>query len=581
MAVKQKILAIIPARGGSKRIPQKNIKPLLGKPLIVYTIESALKSKYLDRIIVSTDDEEISQISKGTGAEVIKRPKNLAEDNTPTHPVVEHIIAYLGETEKYKPDIVLLLQPTSPLRTAQDIDRAIELFLKNKCESVVGVREAEHLIHASFKIEEKYLKPILNRKYLELKRQDLPKVYIPNGAIFISTPANLFKYKSFFCEKILPYIMPTEKSVDIDNEADFESAELLIRKNQDEKIRLGNKLVGEGKPCFIIAEAGVNHNGSLEIAKKLIDVAKDARADAVKFSTFKAEDVVSEFAGMAEYQKKNTGNNESQLQMLKKLELNNQDFLELKKHCDKKGIIFLSTPHTEDAVDFLEPFVPAYKIASGDLTNLPFLEKVAEKKKLIILSTGMADMAEVKTAVKTIKKCGNNKIIILHCTTDYPCLPKEVNLRAMLTLRRELNLPVGYSDHTKNIFVPIMAIVMGAQVLEKHFTLDKNLPGPDHKASLDPKELKEMIHNIREAEEILGSAIKKPTKSEKKIMKIVRKSIIAREDIAKNEILTKDKLIIKRPSGGIESKYLGGILGKKTKEGIKKNELVTWKKIAL
>jgi len=340
------------------------------------------------------------------------------------------------------------------------------------------------------------------------------------------------------------------------------------------KIKIGEKLIDKRNPCFIIAEAGVNHNGDIGLAKELIDAAKKAGADAVKFQTFKTENLVTENAEMAEYQKKNLGKKESQLKMLKKYELNYNDFKRLKRYCDKKGIIFLSTPHSEDAVDFLEPLVPAYKIGSGDLTNLPFLEKIAQKKKPIILSTGMAMLDEVREAVKVIKKHGNNKIILLHCTTNYPCPIEEVNLKTMLTLKREFRLPVGYSDHTLGILVPIMAVAMGAQVLEKHFTLNKNLPGPDHKTSLEPDELREMVKKVREAEKALGDGIKKPTKSEEKIKKIVRKSIVAKNDIPGDAVITEDMLIIKRPGIGIKPKYLNKIIGKKAKKDIKKDSLI-------
>jgi len=345
------------------------------------------------------------------------------------------------------------------------------------------------------------------------------------------------------------------------------------------KIKIGNKLIGEREPCFVIAEAGVNHNGDIKLARKLIDVAKEAGVDAVKFQTFKAENLVIEKAKMADYQKKNIQKKESQLRMIKKLELDYKDFIKLKKYCDKKKIIFLSTPHTEDAIDFLEPLVPVYKIGSGDLTNLPFLEKIAKKKKPIILPTGMATLNEVKEAVGTIKKAGNNKIILLHCTTDYPCSIKEVNLKAMLTLKKEFELPVGYSDHTLGITVPIMAVTMGAVVLEKHFTLDKNLSGPDHKASLEPKELKEMVALIRDTEKALGSGIKKPTKTEEKIKKVARKSIVAKVDIPKGAKIKKEMLIIKRPGTGIEPKYLNKIIKKKAKKNIKKDALIKFKEL--
>ena len=223
------IVAIIPARGGSKGIPRKNVKQLFGKPLIVWTIEHAKKSRYIGRITVSTEDKEISEISKKCGAEVIERPEELAKDETPTIDVIFHVLRVI-KAENFEPGLVVLLQPTSPLRNAQDIDNAIELFLKNDCESVVSVCEVEHSLYWSFEIENRYLKPIFGGKYLNMRRQDLPKVYTPNGAIYVSTPEILWKYKSFYCSKTIPYIMPPERSVDIDNEIDFMLAELLMRK---------------------------------------------------------------------------------------------------------------------------------------------------------------------------------------------------------------------------------------------------------------------------------------------------------------------------------------------------------------
>ena len=339
-------------------------------------------------------------------------------------------------------------------------------------------------------------------------------------------------------------------------------------------IKIKNKKIGEFKNCFIVAEVGVNHNGNIKLAKKLIGVAKKSGVDAIKFQTFKSEDLVTEQGKMADYQKKNTGEKESQLLMLKKLELSDKHFIELKKYCDNKKIIFLSTPHTEEAVNFLEPLVPVYKIGSGDLTNLPFLEKVAKKKKPIILSTGMATLKEVKEAIKTIKKQKNNKIILLHCTTNYPASPNEANLRAILTMKKEFNLPVGYSDHAEGINISLVAVGLGACLIEKHFTLDKNLPGPDHKASLVPVELKGLVEEIRNIEKAMGNGIKKPNKSEEKIKKIVRKSIIAGQDIKKGTKIKKDMLVIKRPGIGIEPKYLNKIIDKTAKKDIKKDSLI-------
>jgi N-acetylneuraminate synthase len=339
-----------------------------------------------------------------------------------------------------------------------------------------------------------------------------------------------------------------------------------------------NKIIKKNE-CFIIAEAGVNHNGSLNIAKKLVDAAKEAGADAIKFQTFKAEELVVESAKMAEYQKKNIGKDESQLDMLKKLELSDDDFKNLKKYCDSKKIVFLSTPHTEAAVDLLNPLVPLYKIGSADITNIPLLEAVARTKKIIILSTGMANMKEIHQAMNAIKVKGNKKIVLLHCTSNYPCPLNEVNLNAMLTLEREFGLPVGYSDHTSENMVSVMAATMGAEIIEKHLTLDKDMPGPDHKASANPEEFKKMVRMIRDVDIILGNGIKKPTKSEEAIKKNVRKSIVAKTDILKGAVIKAEMLAIKRPGSGIEPKYLQKIIGRKAKKNIGANEMISWKNI--
>ncbi len=343
-------------------------------------------------------------------------------------------------------------------------------------------------------------------------------------------------------------------------------------------IKIGNKKISEDSPVFIIAEAGVNHNGRLDLALKLVDAAKEAGADAVKFQTFKAEGVMTENVPMAEYQKKNTGKTESMLDMVRKFELKYEDFRKINKYCDRKKIMFLSTPHSgSESVDFLHSLkVPAFKFGSGDLNNLPVLRYAAKFKKPMILGTGMADMAEVKEAINCAKKAGNDKIIVLHCTTNYPCPVEEVNLRAMQTMMRDLDVLVGYSDHTLGIQVPIMAATLGACVIEKHFTLDKNLAGPDHKASLEPGELKEMVGAVRNVEKILGSSIKKPMKSEKEIAKVARKSIVTLNHIKKGEIFSPENIGIKRPGIGIEPKFFDKILGKKAKKDLQKDALVRW-----
>ena len=345
------------------------------------------------------------------------------------------------------------------------------------------------------------------------------------------------------------------------------------------KIRIEDKLIGEEEPCFIIAEAGVNHNGSVELAKKLIDAAKDAGADAVKFQTFKAESVVVKDAQKAEYQKETTGEG-SQYEMIKKLELAEEDFRELADYAEKKDIMFLSSPFDKESVDLLyELDVPAFKVGSGEITNFSLLRYIAKKGMPIILSTGMSILGEVEEALDVIRSEGVEDIILLHCVSNYPARIEDVNLRAMGTLKQAFKLPVGFSDHTLGITAPIAAVALGACVIEKHFTLDRNLPGPDHKASLEPDELKEMVKAIREVEKALGNGIKKPTKEEEEVKKVARKSIVAKVDISKDEIITEDMLDVKRPGTGIEPKYLKFIIGRKAKEDIKKDDVIRFEMI--
>ena len=328
---------------------------------------------------------------------------------------------------------------------------------------------------------------------------------------------------------------------------------------------------------FIIAEAGVNHNGSLDLAYQLIDVAKEAGADAVKFQTFKAENVVSRLADKAEYQKKTTGADKSQLEMIKKLELSFEGFVKLKKYCDKKGIMFLSTPFDHQSIDFLYDLVDIYKIPSGEITNHPYLKHITAKNKPIIMSTGMANLGEVEEAINTIRSVNSKaKISLLHCTTNYPTPYEEVNLKAMQTLAVAFKLPVGYSDHTLGIEAPVAAVAMGAKIIEKHFTLDKKLPGPDHKASLEPDELKEMVKAIRNIEMALGGGIKKPNKSEIEIMKVARRSLIATRDIKVGETIKESDIAIKRPGVGILPKFKDIIIGMKLINGIRQDEPFRW-----
>lgn len=328
---------------------------------------------------------------------------------------------------------------------------------------------------------------------------------------------------------------------------------------------------------FIIAEAGVNHNGQLSLAYELVDVALEAGADAVKFQTFKAEKVISKFAEKADYQKETTEQNETMLDMAKKLELSQTDHKDLTVYCQTKGIDFLSTPFDLESIDLLmELGLKTIKIASGEITNLPYLRKIGGLGKKVIMSSGMATLLEVKKALDTLIEFGTSKeeITILHCNTEYPTPMEDVNLNAMLTIRNKLGVQVGYSDHTLGIEIPIAAVALGATVIEKHFTLDRTLPGPDHAASLEPDELKAMVKAIRNIEKAMGDGVKMPSPSETKNIPIARKSIVAKKSIKKGELFSEDNLTVKRPGTGISPMEWDTVIGKAANRNFEMDDLI-------
>ena len=329
---------------------------------------------------------------------------------------------------------------------------------------------------------------------------------------------------------------------------------------------------------IIIAEAGVNHNGNIETAKRLIDVASDAGVDYVKFQTFKANKIVTKQAKRADYQNENTGNLDTQYEMLKKLELNEDSHHLLIKYCNDKGIKFLSTGFDLDSLQFLHKIgIRLAKIPSGEITNYPYLKKVAQLFSEVVLSTGMSDMDDINKALAILLKFGVKKenITILHCNTEYPTKMTEVNLKAMLHIQKELDVKIGYSDHTLGIEVPIAAVALGAILIEKHFTLDRSLPGPDHRASLEPNELKQMVKSIRNIEKALsGSEIKEPSKSELKNKSIIRKSIVAIKPIAIGETFNNNNIGTKRPGTGISPINWESVIGQVSKDNFEQDELI-------
>ncbi len=335
-------------------------------------------------------------------------------------------------------------------------------------------------------------------------------------------------------------------------------------------------MIGEDR-AFIIAEAGVNHNGSVDVAKRLIDEARHAGADCIKFQSFIADKLVSRSAEKAQYQKQTTEGPTTQYEMLKRLELSEEDHRTLLAHCRENGMMFLSSAFDEESADLLEDLgVVAYKIPSGEVTNHGFLRYLAQKEKPLILSTGMSTLAEVAEAIEVIIAAGNQQLYLLHCVTEYPAPFAEINLKAMLTLENAFGFPVGYSDHTEGIEVAVAAVALGARIIEKHFTLSRDMAGPDHKASLEPHELRAMVEAIRNVEDSLGNGVKMPAPCEMKNMAVARKSVVARRDIASGERISRENVAIKRPGHGIQPKDIDKVMGLMVTTDVAADSVITW-----
>jgi N-acetylneuraminate synthase len=337
----------------------------------------------------------------------------------------------------------------------------------------------------------------------------------------------------------------------------------------------GFRRIGPGQPCFIIAEAGVNHNGSLALARELIDAARAAGADAVKFQTWITEKLTLPDTQLADYQRANAGPGQTQFEMIRQLELRPEDFAALKAHALTAGILFFSTPDEEDSADFLQRLgVPLFKIGSGEVTNLPYLRHVAAKGRPLVLSTGMSTLGEVEAAVDAIRGAGNTDLILLHCVSDYPARPEDCNLRAMATLQAAFGCPVGFSDHTLGVEVAVAAVALGACVLEKHLTLDHDMAGPDHRASMEPREFADMVRAVRRIECALGTGIKQPVQVEVKTRETVRKSLVTARPVRQGERLESGAVALRRASGGLPPHFLDVVLGRRAKQDLAANRVI-------
>ncbi len=574
---KLNVIGIIPARGGSKRVPLKNIAELAGKPMIYYTIREAKKSKTLDRIIVSTDHDGIAEVARKYGAEVpFKRPADISED-VPTEFVLQHVVKYLEEKEGYHADVIVTLQPTSPLLNAKYIDACVEKLLNSNVGSVVTVCKIAERPEWMFRMNDGKLTAFMD---LDLKgdvmvSQNLPDLYRHNGAVYATRRDVLMNENRIISTDCVGVVMPVEESYEIDEPRDLKFVDFLLRQSMTnaKKIKIGDRVIGDGEPVFVIAEAGINHNGDMEKAKALIDAAVSAGADAIKFQTHIPEEEMLDIEATAGYV------GESLFGLLKRMELSKDNHVELMNYAKEKGIMFLSTPFSKAAADMLEELgVPAFKIGSGEATNIPLLVHIAKKGKPMIISTGMTEMGEVEDTVEEVKKY-NDQIILAQCTSTYPTRYDDVNLKAIQSMREKFSVPVGLSDHSEGIYTALAAAALGACVIEKHFTISRNWPGPDQKASIEPNELAEMVKGVRAIDRALSSPAKKVISDEVPVQKMARESVVSIKDIPEGTVISQDMIWVKRPGTGIPARDMNKIIGKTAKRTIKSDSLISWEDV--
>lgn len=485
-----------------------------------------------------------------------------------------HLLKRLEAEESYRPDAVMILQPTSPLRTPRTIREAVALFKRHGGQSVQTVAEARSHPYWCRKLDPDtgLLTPFLDRE-LPPGRQQLPPAYCLDGSVYLFSTDSFLKTGRIHDSGTRALVLKPEEAVDIDGPLDWVTAESLWSLRQPP--------APDPSHVFVIAEAGVNHNGDPALAAELVRAAKRAGADAVKFQTFTAEKLVSKEAAKAPYQKKNSPGAADQLSLIRPLELSEAAHRELQGVARAEGIVFLSTPFDEESADLLERLdIPLYKIPSGEITNKRLLTHVARKGRPMILSTGLSTLEEVARAVGWIREVSQAPLTLLHCVTEYPAPPEQSNLRSLETMRRAFGLPVGWSDHTPGIETAIAAAALGARVVEKHLTLDRGLPGPDHKASLEPAAFAAMVRAIRLTTAALGDGIKRPAPCEEPNRAAARRSLVAARALSAGHVLSEGDLAAKRPGNGIAPFRCEEVVGRKLARAVSEDEVLTWEALA-
>ena len=581
MAPRMQVLCVIPARSGSKGIPGKNLRTVAGASLVARAVfqARAFARRVKDAevaVMVDTDGPDIAKEAREWGARVpFLRDAALATDTSTSAATVIGLLDRLEESgEVY--DAIVLLQPTSPLRSPDEIFDCWKEYAKGKGKITVvtGVKKSAA---AAYRAGASSLAEPLIPDAAGARRQDSSELYDLSGSVYVISAETLRAASRFVIPgETLIFETAERGALDVDAPRHLDDAELLARADESATVLIEGKAIGAGNPCFFIAEAGVNHNGDEKLALSLIDEAARSGVDAVKFQTFDPALLVSDTAPQAEYQTKNTGAARSQREMLNALTLPRESYARLQSRAKELGVMFMSTPFDERSADFLEELgCPAFKLGSGEVTNHSFLAHVAGKGRPILLSTGMSTLAEVARAVEVVAEHGNPPLVLLHCVSNYPASPADCNLRAMGSMRSLFRVPVGWSDHTLGSAVSLAAVAMGASVIEKHFTLRRDLPGPDHVSSLEPREIAALVREIRDVEAARGSGIKVPSPGETEVAKVVRRSLHAARDIDAGVSLRDEDIIALRPSGGLPPSALNDLVGRKSRRRIEKGEMLS------
>jgi len=579
MAAMSRVLIVIPARGGSRRVPGKNLRTVTGFPLVgraAWIARAAIRM--LDGgphlVVCSTDDQEIAATALAWGADrIIERPPELATAKATTADAAVHAMD-AAEALEGRFDACLVLQPTAVLVEPSDLARAIRRFLASDGRTVVGaVPTHPGWWHLEIEPETDVI--------LDIPLPATTAEHHLGGTLYIVSPEQFRADPRFVVRgRSLGFVLPPERSIDIDEAPEFVIAEALAAAQAIPPVPFGDRMVGDGS-VLVIAEAGVNHDGDVERAHRLVDAAADTGADAVKFQTFDPTALATSSAPTADYQRA-AGEGEDQQSMLARLTLPASAWAELQAHARERDLVFLSTPFDLASARLLDELdVPAFKVGSGELTNIPFLRALAGFGRPMLISTGMADLREVAEALDAVAQAGDPPVALFHCVSAYPAPHADANLRAIGTLRAAFGVPVGWSDHTPGIELPVGAVALGAAMVEKHLTLDRTASGPDHAASLEPDAFGAMVAAIRSVASALGDGVKRPAAVELPVAAVVRRSLFWARALGAGETVAAEHLVALRPASGLPPGQTDRLIGGRTTRAVAAGAPVTDEDVAV